>query len=195
MKVYGERVAELLRALAPDDAADVEVPEDVLRAFHQHAPADGGRRAGVRVRRSGRVAVLRIAAVVLVLSSGTVAAAATDVLPGPAQRVAHSLLGGWGVPAPHRGHATPSSTISSTPPSRAASPAVSPAASPSARATAAVGKTRSGAEHAEDKSPSATASCSGSNTHAENGHCAGRPTPDVRDGHARTRTAHDSAAH
>jgi hypothetical protein len=43
---------------------------------------------------------VKTAAVVLVLSGGTVAAAAGDALPGPAQRAAHELFGSWGVPAP-----------------------------------------------------------------------------------------------
>jgi len=149
-------VAGLLAALAPDDAAGAAVPEDVLQAFAQHAPVSGARRSGARVLRVSRAAALKAAVAVLALSSGTVAAAAADALPGPAQRAAHSLLGGWGVPAPH------TSTRGSVP----SAPAATPGAGPSTGAGAA----QPSASPAATASP--TASCSGPNTHAARAHCA-----------------------
>lgn len=181
MRKGDERLAAVLAALAPDDAADAEVPEDVLRAFAEHAPVDSARRSGARTLRVGRVAALKVAVLVLAVSGGTVAAAAADALPGPAQRAAHSLLGRWGVPAPHEKHpSTPSS-----------SPAVSPSASASAAVAASA--LRPSASHGATVSSSADASCAGANTHAASGHCAGRPT--ATEGHHHTPSPHGSAAH
>lgn len=185
-----EKLEAVLAALAPDDTTDVAVPEDVLRAFAQYASADEPRSAGARALRIGRAAALKVAVAVLVLSSGTVAAAAADVLPGPAQRAAHSLFGDWGVPAPRKAqpHKTlPHKTLPSTPSAPAASPsAASPrAASPSA-------------------SPSASPRCPNVNAHAANGHCeaeessaastdSDRATRSPQHGH--TRAAHGGSAH
>jgi hypothetical protein len=186
MRKADKRLAEVLAALAPDDAADAEVPEDVLRAFAEHAPVervdpvDSARRSGARTLGIGRAAAVKIAVVVLAVSSGTVAAAAADVLPGPAQRAAHSLLGRWGVPAPHETHrSTPSA----------------PAPSPSARvsASAASRAAQPGSSHVVTVSSSSSASCTGANTHAASEHCAGRPT--VTPGHRHTPSPHSSATH
>ena len=184
MRRADERLAAVLAALAPDDAADAEVPEDVLRAFAENAPVDSARRSGARTVRFGRAAALKVAVVVLAVSSGTVAAAAADALPGPAQRAAHSLLGGWGVPAPHQAHPfTPSS------------PAASPSASAGASASSAVAAraVQPSASHGVTLSPSASASCTGANAHAASGHCAGRPTATAE--HRHTPSPHGSAAH
>jgi hypothetical protein len=182
MRKGDERLAALLAALAPDHAADAEVPEDVLRAFAEHAPVDSARRSGARTFRVGRVAALKIAVLVLSVSGGTVAAAAADALPAPAQRAAHSLLGRWGVPAPHETH-----------PSTPSSPAASPSASTSASAAVAASAVRPSASHGVTVSSSADASCTGANTHAASGHCAGRPTATA--GHHHTPSPHGSAAH
>lgn len=48
----------------------------------------------------GRALAVKSAMLVLALSGGTMAAAAADALPGPAQRAAYNLFGSWGVPAP-----------------------------------------------------------------------------------------------
>jgi hypothetical protein len=106
-----ERLAALLDTLAAEekDRADREVPEDVLAAFARRAEPAGSRsghghrsgaRAGARSRHTRSALAVKTAAVVLALSGGTVAAAAADALPGPAQRAAHQLFGNWGVPAP-----------------------------------------------------------------------------------------------
>jgi hypothetical protein len=176
-----ERLAAVLAALGPDDAADIEVPEDVLLAFAENAPVDSARRSGARIVRVGRAAALKVAVVVLAVSSGTVAAAAADALPGPAQRAAHSLLGRWGAPAPHETH-----------PSTPSTPAASPSASASASSAVAVSTVQPSASHARTTPPPA-ASCTGANTHAVSGYCAGRPTASA--GHRHTPSPHGSAAH
>jgi hypothetical protein len=123
-----QRLAEFLDALAERDKPGRKntvrentvrentvrnaVPAPVLEAFARQAaeaaaarprPVRSGSRSGaasgVRSRRVRRALTVK-AAVVLVLSGATVAAAAADALPAPAQRAAHELLGSWGVPAP-----------------------------------------------------------------------------------------------
>jgi hypothetical protein len=112
-----------------------EVPAEVLAAFAQQAARDGRTRGGARTRRAGtrgaacpdrrpgswawraaRAAAVKAVVVVLAVSSGTVVAAAADILPAPAQRAAHSLFGSWGVPAPDRqgGAGTPSPSAPSS---------------------------------------------------------------------------------
>ncbi|HWG27979.1 hypothetical protein [Actinospica sp.] len=194
---HEQRVAGVLSALAPDDASGAEVPEVVLRAFARNAPVGGARRSGARMLRVSRTAALKAAVVVLALSSGTVAAAAADVLPGPAQRTAHSLLGGWGVPAPRTAapHFAPTS------------PATTPSASAGASAGAGAGTAQPSASNTATASPTMTASCSGPNTHAARAHCAppavtssattspgpGHPTQTA--GHGHTPKPHSGSTH
>lgn len=105
-----ERLAAVLDVLARPvpDLEERPVPAQVLTAFAGqagHGPRTGaGRspegRAGARSRRLRGAFVLKAAAVAVVFLGGAVAAAAADALPAPAQRVAHVLLGSFGVPAP-----------------------------------------------------------------------------------------------
>lgn len=189
----------MLNALTPDDATGAAVPEELLRAFAQHAPAEnvtdgarhrGSRRTGTRTRRVGLSAALKAAVAVLVISSGTVAAAAADVLPGPAQRAAHSLLGGFGVPAPHQ---TPQTHES-------------PAPTPSYTLVATTNAAQPDASHSPHALPSTDSKCSGPNSHAASAHCGasasapadngnGHPTQTASHGHDPNPTPHGSSAH
>jgi hypothetical protein len=73
---------------------------EALEAFRLQQLAPGRSVGQLRVRRSaGAVA----AAVGLFLASGTAAAAATGVLPGPAQRLAHTWFERVGIPVPDAG--------------------------------------------------------------------------------------------
>ena len=113
-----QRLARLLDALADQDTpCDAAVPGPLLEAFARRAQAvdataaaaDRGRGATgapavrsasrLRSRRISRVLTFK-AAFVLAFSGATVAAAAADVLPAPAQSAVHELFGAWGVPAP-----------------------------------------------------------------------------------------------
>jgi hypothetical protein len=101
-------LAVLIDALTPAAADERETPAQLLAAFTRQAEAvpRAGRRprsaahGGARRRYVRRALTVKTAAVVLVLSGGTMAAAAADALPGPAQRAAYELFGSWGVPAP-----------------------------------------------------------------------------------------------
>lgn len=105
-----QRIADLLDTLAGHRGADPRpVPPELLAAFAWQAEESvsrrgigaGGRpRSGARSRGVHRALTVKTAAVVLVLSGGTMAVAAADDLPAPAQRAAHAILGSWGVPAP-----------------------------------------------------------------------------------------------
>lgn len=199
-----ERVAAVLSALAPQDATDAAVPEAVLAAFAAHTHPDQvreavpgpGKRSGARAGRVGRAAAVKAGVVVLAVSSGTVAAAAADVLPAPAQRAAHSLFGSWGVPAPRTSPGA--GTVSPSAPA-AGTPLTSAPGAGSARSNAA----RPGA------APSTSRDCSAANTHAAGAHCtdtatataatptatpgAGHGTKSAGNGH--TASPHSSAAH
>lgn len=190
-----EQVAAVLTALAPLDATDTAVPEAVLAAFAAHADPDLvrgavpglGRRSGVRAWHVGRAAAVKAGVVVLAVSSGTVAAAATDSLPAPAQRAAHSLFGSWGVPAPH-----------SSPGAGTVSPSAPAAGTPLASAPGG-GAAQSNAAH-PGVTPSTGHGCSATNTHAAAAHCteaatpgSGHATKNAGNGH--TASAHSSAAH
>ncbi|HWG23377.1 hypothetical protein [Actinospica sp.] len=158
---HEQAVAQLLAALAPGDE-ERAAPATLVAAFAHSA--DRGvrrrRRAGAPVWRVGIAAAIKAGAVVLVLSGGTIAAAAADILPGPAQHIAHSLFGSWGVPAPH----TPPAT-SPIPHPAASSPAASAAPSLSPSAAELTGKAGSVAA-------STGARCSVARTHAPSDPCA-----------------------
>ena len=101
---YGRVAAVLAAASAPPDADELAGESAVVAVF---AAAARSHPVGVRLltpRRSqvfAKLLTLKAAAAVLgVLVSGGVAAAATGNLPAPAQQAAHALLGGAGVPAP-----------------------------------------------------------------------------------------------
>ncbi|HTJ69900.1 MAG TPA: hypothetical protein VL551_20350 [Actinospica sp.] len=163
-------MAAVLTALAPEDAGGAAVPEAVLAAFadharnaptRQHAAEDGGRRrSGARTPRVAWAATIKAGVVVLAISSGTIAAAAADILPATAQNAAHSLFGSWGVPAPHTNH--PSGTVSPSP------SISSPAAGASGTATTA----RPSATYSTSMSPSGNA-CPDASTRAHCGASAG----------------------
>jgi hypothetical protein len=138
-----QRLAEVLGTLADHRAAPPRpVPPELLAAFTRQAeePAsrravDGRARTGARSRGVHRALTVKTAAVVLVLSGGTMAVAAADDLPAPAQRAAHAILGSWGVPAPSAKHRpnkrqlrvnTRGSTSSGTHPAGSAGPLVPP---------------------------------------------------------------------
>ena len=109
-----QRLADLLDTLADHRGADAgPVPPELLAAFARRAEESGSRRvvgvggrlrSGARSRGVHRALTVKTAAVVLVLSGGTMAVAAADDLPAPAQRAAHAILGSWGVPAPAAKH-------------------------------------------------------------------------------------------
>jgi hypothetical protein len=173
---HERRVAEVLAALAPGPETH-PVPEAVLAAFAEAGEAAEerpGRRARRRARaRAGRVwgAAVKTTAVVLVLSGGTIAAAAADVLPAPAQRMVHNLFGSWGVPAPHPqpGTGGPSSSPSSAPASRSAQ---SPTPSPSPSAPSAPAQTGTGRA---EPAPSTGRGCPAGNTRAADSRCVATP--------------------
>jgi hypothetical protein len=98
-------VASLLAAAASVDGAaadDVTAPGEhaVMRAYRDAMHAGARVRARRRVQpwrtAAGRIAVFATASTLAI--GGGVAAAATGSLPAPAQRVAHHILGGLGVP-------------------------------------------------------------------------------------------------
>jgi len=182
-----DRVAAVLSALAPQDATDAAVPEAVLAAFAVHAEPeqeraaapDRGQRSGARVWRVGWAGAVKAAVVVLAISSGSVAAAAADILPAPAQRAAHSLFGSWGVPAPRTSPGA--GTVSPSAPT-AGTPLTSAPGAGSARSNAA----RPGA------APSTGRDCSAANTHAAGAHCTDTATATAT---AATPTATPGAGH
>jgi hypothetical protein len=101
---YGRVAALLASVSAPPDTEELAGQAAVVAAFEAAARS---RPVGVRLltpRRSQvfvKLLTLKAAAAVLgVLVTGGVAAAATGNLPAPAQQAAHALLGGAGVPAP-----------------------------------------------------------------------------------------------
>lgn len=98
-------VASLLAAVASVDGAaidDVAVPGEhaAMRAYRDAMHAGARVRTQRRVQpwrtAAGRIAVFATASTLAI--GGGVAAAATGSLPAPAQRVAHHILGGLGVP-------------------------------------------------------------------------------------------------
>jgi hypothetical protein len=201
-----QQVAAVLTALAPEDAADAAVPEAVLAAFADHArsrrsreavTSRGRKRSGARMRGAGRAATIKAGLVVLALSSATVAAAAADILPAPAQQAAHSLFGSWGVPAPRASHGA--ETDSPSTPTRSAA----------ATRTPGTGTTRASVTNPV-ATPPAESICSDSNTHGAGVHCEGSaaagtapasapatvPTPATAGAGRATRTArHTASAH
>lgn len=95
-------VRRLLNALATPAALNRPLPGEraALEAFREQHLAGRRRRDGVRIRRSvGAVA----AGVGLFLTSGTAAAAATGVLPDPAQHMAHTWFERVGISVPDSG--------------------------------------------------------------------------------------------
>ena len=110
---YGRVVALLASVSAPPDTEELAGQGAVVAAFAAAARSRPARPVGVRLltpRRSRvltRLLTAKAAAAVLgVLMTGGVAAAATGNLPAPAQQAAHALLGGAGVPAPAQATAT-----------------------------------------------------------------------------------------
>jgi hypothetical protein len=125
------RVAELLAAAAAPPSSDELAGEDAavaafLSAARPVPPRAGRRHHSPRHRLVG--VKLAAAVVVVVLSLAGVAAAATGTLPDPAQRVAHRVLGGAGVPGPDE-HRNPPHRATST--SHRPGPTGSTAAGPS----------------------------------------------------------------
>jgi hypothetical protein len=94
-------VAALLVATTADDGSPAPGEQAALRAYrnmvHARATARARRRVHPWRTAAGRVAVFATASTLAI--GGGVAAAATGSLPAPAQRVAHTILGGLGVPA------------------------------------------------------------------------------------------------
>lgn len=134
---HERQVAQVLSALSPGEEQR-SAPDVLLAAFAEGAgrgrdvKADRGRRrSGARARRVGTAAAVKAGALVLVLSGGTIAAAEADVLPTPAQRIAHSLFGSWGLPAPHT--PPPASTAPKPTSSSGASPGPGTSASAEAQ--------------------------------------------------------------
>jgi hypothetical protein len=125
------RLAELLAAAAAPPSSDELAGEDAaVAAFVSAArpvPPRAGRRHHFPRRRLVGVK-LAAAVAVLLLSLAGVAAAATGSLPDPAQRVAHRVLGGAGVPGPDE-HRNPPDRATST--SQRPGPTGSTAAGPS----------------------------------------------------------------
>ncbi|HZD70061.1 MAG TPA: hypothetical protein VFA45_14500, partial [Actinomycetes bacterium] len=106
---YG-RVATVLAAVsAPPDAEDLAGQAAALALFvaaMRSHPVDV-RLTPWRSRVVTKLLTAKAAAALLgVLMTGGVAAAATGNLPAPAQQAAHALLGGAGVPAPAEATAT-----------------------------------------------------------------------------------------
>ena len=96
------RVAELLGAAVGPAAPDELNGEDAALAAFRSAMHPTPMRASRSRRRRPRRVGLRLAAavVVVVLSLAGAAGAATGMLPAPAQRVVHKMLGVAGVPGP-----------------------------------------------------------------------------------------------
>jgi hypothetical protein len=104
-------VAAMLAAVsAPPDAEELAGEAAVVAAFAAAAQSHPVRVRLLTPRRSRvltKLLTIKAAAAVLgVLVTGGVAAAATGNLPAPAQQAAHALLGGAGVPAPAEATAT-----------------------------------------------------------------------------------------
>jgi hypothetical protein len=104
---YGRVAALLASVSAPPDTQELAGQAAVVAAFEAAARSRPARPVGVRLlipRRSQvftKLLTVKVASAVLgVLVTGGVAAAATGSLPAPAQQAAHALLGGAGVPAP-----------------------------------------------------------------------------------------------
>ena len=107
---YARAAAMLAAVSAPPDAEELGGEATIVAVF---AAAARSRPVDVRLltpRRSRvltKLLTLKAAAALLgVLATGGVAAAATGNLPDPAQQAAHALLGGAGVPAPAEATAT-----------------------------------------------------------------------------------------
>jgi hypothetical protein len=107
---YTPVAALLAAASAPPDAEELAGQAAIVAVF---AAAARSRPVGVRLLTPRRSQVLTklltakaAAAVLGMLVTGGVAAAATGNLPAPAQQAAHALLGGAGVPAPAEATAT-----------------------------------------------------------------------------------------
>jgi hypothetical protein len=190
------RLAALLDALASveadgeTDGGDREVPVDVLTAFARHAEAAGprpghGRRSGARVRARSRqtrsALTVKTAAVVLALSGGTMAAAAADALPAPAQRAAHHLFGHWGVPAPsappHGVPDLPRPSLSSVLPGGSPT-SKTPSAPAAATAPGAGGSASVGGKGTASPGTSACAT----HTHGNGHHCDASGADDAKNG-------------
>ena len=91
----------------PDELAGREAAVAAFRAASRRGTADGAaRRRRVPFRRPFSALPPRLAAVgaVLVVAAGVVTAAYTQVLPGPAQDLAHTVFAPLGVPANQSGH-------------------------------------------------------------------------------------------
>ena len=99
---YAAVAAVLAAAAAPADESSAALGEyAAVRAYHDAiyatAPVRAERRFQPWRTAAGRIAVFATAGALAM--GGGVAAAATGSLPAPAQRVAHQILGGLGVPA------------------------------------------------------------------------------------------------
>lgn len=106
---YGGAAAVLAAASAPPDAEELAGEAEVVAVFAAAARSHPVelRLVPRRSRMVTKLLTVKAAAAVLgVLMTGGVAAAATGNLPAPAQQAAHALLGGAGVPAPAEATAT-----------------------------------------------------------------------------------------
>lgn len=139
----------------PDHEADLAANDSRHRRAQSRRTGARGRQFGVRGWHFGRSAALKAAVAILAVSCGTVGAAEADVLPAAAQRAAHSLLGSFGVPAPHTAAVTPKVSTTPTPAASFAPTSAVDAAPPTASQSAST-----------SASASASPSCSAPNTHA-----------------------------
>lgn len=114
-------------ASEPPLASPRAVPPAILAAFARSAAAtaaaadqpDSAPHASSRPRTLSRELIVLSSTALLAVLASTVAAAADDALPSPAQRVAHAWFGSWGVPAPGRraaASASPTPGSASVPP-------------------------------------------------------------------------------
>jgi hypothetical protein len=119
-------------AAAPASEATLDPAqlEPVLLAFRRAGigagPAPQSRPRRVVRQRSPRAALVKCAAVLLVVGGSGVAAATAGALPAPVQQIAHDYLGGVGIPAP-AASGTAGPAPSGTP-SSSGSPSLSPSA-------------------------------------------------------------------
>ncbi|HEX4189970.1 MAG TPA: hypothetical protein VHZ06_03175 [Marmoricola sp.] len=117
----------LVRALrAPGSPAELAREAEFVAAFRAAQQPQGSVR-----RLAGRVGIAATATVTTVVLTAGVAAAYGRVLPQPVQRLAHSVLGPVGVPAPHTRHRTTATPPAPpvTPPTKQATQDASPDAS------------------------------------------------------------------
>ncbi|WIM99648.1 hypothetical protein ACTOB_003308 [Actinoplanes oblitus] len=129
-------LADLLAAAkapaTPGELAGRQAATAAFAAAYQGAGAPEEERR-VSTSRTTRALVVNVmAGVLLVTATGTAVAARGGVLPEGAQRRAHELFSGLGVPAPHTSASTPAPVPSSGSSRTGAVPSPAPATSPTA---------------------------------------------------------------